>query len=135
MSILQTEKRLYDELKLKSRTPFRVVGPINFEAWGKWHRQGGGFRELWYPTQSAHDDIRARGGIPIASMADEEAMAIERAALALKQSDKERFTALAIYYIENVTERALAKRLRIGQTKAKQLLKSAEAFIEGVLAA
>lgn len=109
---------------------------IDFERWGAWHRAGGSFRELWYPSQSVEGSmIATRGGLSCGSMSDDEAAEIEAVVLRLKRHDTDKYNALAGYYIHNLTIRSLSKFLKVGETKARQLLSNAESFVEGALCA
>lgn len=90
--------------------------------WGCWVRSG---RQL----PGLADTQRRQSG-PSTSLTDDEAQAIDRAVAQLKHRDSEMGRAVFGYHCTTLPIRSLAKILDVGETKATQLLKSGQAWID-----
>lgn len=93
--------------------------------WGMWVRSGRHFPSLADTQRRISGDSTA--------LTDDEALVVDRVVADLKHRDPEMGKAVFTYHVACVDLRRLGQVLDVGETKAKQLLKAGEAWVDAAI--
>ncbi len=102
------------------------------EQWGWWWRHSSGVPRYVSPAYSL---IRDHTGstIPTGCINDDLAMAVDSVIARLCLRDRQMGNCIWLYYGVKLGTRRIAKIMGVGETKALQLVKAGEAWIDGAL--
>lgn len=95
------------------------------QEWGKWVRSGG--ENLGYSSVK----LMAHTGSTV--VADDQALAVDRAVASLKKREPQMGKALINYYVRGWDYSMMGVEIGVGREKARLILRSAEAWVAGRL--
>lgn len=102
------------------------------EQWGFWYRSGAGVPRYTSPSLAlVRDNVGST--VPSAIITNEDAERVDQAVARLIKRDREMGDCVWLHYGEKRTYHGIAKRLKIGKSKAAELVRSGVAWIDGAL--